>query len=237
LSLKGTNTFSGGLTIKSGTLRNFNTGSGGNFLGTGSVTIGDDANTGAAAALTFRGGNFTSTNPISVVGTGTASINIIGWQQVLNGAITLNRELIVVTSNAGGSNLTFGGGVTGTGNLVLRSNAAMTGTNSSKILFQTGSIDMTGSITNSGTGSTSTVGNIDTTISAVIGTNVTGVTQNSANSRLVLSGLNTFTGDISITAARCWQTCQMRPTTQLLRERLAMRKLRAARLQLAVEPP
>lgn len=199
LSLKGTNTFSGGLTIKAGTLRNFNTGSGGNFLGTGSVTIGDDANTGAAAALTFRGGNFTSTNPISVVGTGTASINIIGWQQVLNGPITLNRELIVVTSNAGGSNLTFGGGVTGTGNLVLRSNAN-TAANSSKILFQTGSIDMTGSITNSGTGSTSTVGNIDTTISAVIGTNVTGVTQTSANSRLNLTGANTFTSDITVSS-------------------------------------
>jgi fibronectin-binding autotransporter adhesin len=199
LSLKATNTYSGGLTIKAGTVRNFNTGTGGNFLGTGSVTIGDDANTGAAAALNFRGGNFTSINPISVVGTGTASINIIGWNQVLNGAITLNRELIVVSSNAGGSNLTFGGGVTGTGNLILRSNAN-TAANSSKILFQTGSLDMAGSITNSGTGSTTTVGNIDTTISAVIGTNVTGVTQNSANSRLILSGLNTFTGDISITA-------------------------------------
>jgi autotransporter-associated beta strand protein len=35
---------------------------------------------------------------------------------------------------------------------------------------------------------------------AAIGTNVTGVTQNSANSRLNLSGLNTFTADISITA-------------------------------------
>ncbi len=197
LSLKGTNPFSGGLTIKAGTVRNFNTGSGGNFLGTGSVVIGDVANTGAAAALTFRGGNFTSTNPISVVGTGTASINIIGWNQTLNGAINLNRELIVVTSNAGGSSLTFGGGVTGTGNLVLRSNAN-TAANSSKILFQTGSIDMTGSITNSGTGSTSTVGNIDTTISAVVGTNVTGVTQNSANSRLNLTGANTFTSNILV---------------------------------------
>lgn len=199
LSLKATNTYAGGLTIKAGTVRNFNTGTGGNFLGTGSVTIGDDANTGAAAALNFRGGNFTSINPISVVGTGTASINIIGWNQVLNGAITLSRELVVVSSNAGGSNLTFGGGVTGTGNLILRSNAN-TAANSSKILFQTGSLDMAGSITNSGTGSTTTVGNIDTTISAVIGTNVTGVTQNSVNSRLILSGLNTFTGDISITA-------------------------------------
>ena len=43
LSLKATNTYSGGLSIKAGTVRNFNTGSGGNFLGTGSVTIGDDA--------------------------------------------------------------------------------------------------------------------------------------------------------------------------------------------------
>lgn len=196
LTLKGTNTFSGVLTIKAGTVRNFNTGSGGNFLGTGSVTIGDAANTGAAVALSFNGSSatFIPTNPISVVGTGSATISISGWNQTLNGPITLGRNLTVITSNAGGSNLTFGGGVTGTGNLVLQSNAN-TAANSSKILFQTGSIDMTGSITNSGTGSTTTVGNIDTTISAVIGTNVTGVTQNSANSRLVLSGLNTFTSD------------------------------------------
>lgn len=199
LSLKGTNSFSGGLVIKAGTVRNFNTGTGGNFLGTGSVTIGDDANTGAAAALTFRGGNFTSTNPIAVVGTGAASINIVGWNQTLNGPITLGRNLTVVSNNAGGSNLTFGGGVTGTGNLVLQSNAN-TAANSSKILFQTGSIDMTGSITNSGTGSSTTVGNIDTTISAVIGTNVTGVNQNSANSRLNLTGANTFTSNILVSS-------------------------------------
>ncbi len=201
LSLKGTNTFSGGLIIKAGTVRNNNAGSGGNFLGTGDITIGDAANTGAAVALSFIGSSttFIPTNPISVVGTGSATISISGWNQTLNGPITLGRNLTVITSNAGGSNLTFGGGVTGSGNLVLQSNAN-TAANSSKILFQTGSINMTGSITNSGTGSTTTVGNIDTTISAVIGTNVTGVTQNSANSRLILSGLNTFTGDISITA-------------------------------------
>jgi fibronectin-binding autotransporter adhesin len=199
LILKGTNTFPGGLTIKAGTVRNNNAGSGGNFLGTGGVTIGDAANTGASVALTFNGGNFTSTNPISVVGTGNASINITGWSQTLNGALTLGRNLTVTTSNAGGSSLTFGGGVTGTGNLVLQSNAS-TGANSSKIIFQTGSLNMTGSITNGGTGSTTTVGNIDTTISAVIDTNVTGVTQNSANSRLNLTGANTFTSNILISS-------------------------------------
>lgn len=201
LSLKGTNTFSGGLVIKAGTVRNNNAGTGGNFLGTGVVTIGDAAGTGAAVALSFIGssGTFIPTNPISVVGTGNATISIGGWNQTLNSPITLGRNLNVVSSNAGGSNLTFGGGVTGTGNLVLQSNAN-TAANSSKILFQTSTIDMTGSITNSGTGSTTTVGNIDTTISAVIGTNVTGVTQNSANSRLILSGLNTFTANISVTA-------------------------------------
>ena len=201
LTLKGTNTFSGGLIIKAGTVRNNNTGSGGNFLGTGGVTIGDAAGTGAAVALSFNGSSatFIPTNPISVVGTGNATISISGWNQTLNGPITLGRNLTVVSSNAGGSNLTFGGGVTGTGNLVLQSNAN-TAANSSKILFQTGPVDMTGSITNGGTGSSNTVGNIDTTISAVIGANVTGVTQNSANSRLILSGLNTFTGNISITA-------------------------------------
>ena len=38
------------------------------------------------------------------------------------------------------------------------------------------------------------------TISAVIGTNVTGVTQNSATSSLTLSGVNTYTGTTSVSA-------------------------------------
>jgi len=200
LTFKGTNTFSGGLTIKAGSVTSDGAGSGGNFLGSGTVTIGDSANTGTAANLNFNGSNFTSTNAISVVGNGASSISVSGWSQILNGAITLSNNLSVITNNAYGSTLTFGGGVTGTGNLVIQSNAAMIGSNASKILFQTGALNMVGSITNSGAGSTGTPGNIDTTISSVIGTNVTGVTQNSANSALILSGANTFTGNITISA-------------------------------------
>ena len=52
-----------------------------------------------------------------------------------------------------------------------------------------------GTFTNSGTGAGLT------TVSSVIGTNVTGVVQNSATSNLTLSGTNTFTGPLTINAS------------------------------------
>ncbi len=196
------NTFTGGLTIKAGTVACYTAGgTGGNFLSSGTVTIGDTANTGAAAELNFNGGNYTTTNAISVVGNGVSTISVTGYSKTLSSAITLSNNLKVVSANGGGSSLTFSGGVTGTGNLVIQSNAA-NGANTSTITFNTGALDMTGTITNSGTGSFTGAGNIDTTISAVIGTHVTGVIQNSANSKLILSGVNTFTGATTISAGK-----------------------------------
>ncbi len=203
LTLKGTNTFSGGLTIKAGSVGSDNTGSGGNFLGSGTVTIGDNANSGLAANLNFNGSNFTSTNPISVIGNGAASISVGGWSQTLNGAITLNNNLTVTTNNPFGSSLTFGGSgsISGSGNLIIQSNAANNANTSSIItLSGSGGINISGSITNSGSGSSSGTGNVNTTISNIIGTNVTGVTQSSTNSALILSGANTFAGNIQISA-------------------------------------
>jgi autotransporter-associated beta strand protein len=55
-------------------------------------------------------------------------------------------------------------------------------------------LNNTGTVTNSGTGTGGTL------ISAVIGSNVTGVTQNSSTSNLTLSGANTFTTLTTITA-------------------------------------
>src|SRR5262249_35744297 len=52
----------------------------------------------------------------------------------------------------------------------------------------------TNTVTNSGTGTGSAL------VSGVIGANVTGVTQNSSTSPLILSGANTYSGDTTISA-------------------------------------
>jgi hypothetical protein len=65
----------------------------------------------------------------------------------------------------------------GSGDLILKNNSAIAG----GITLQNNSVNHTGGVTNSGTGTGTTI------ISSVIGTNVTSVTQNSATSPLVLS--------------------------------------------------
>ena len=88
------------------------------------------------------------------------------------------------SGNAGAFSVTSA--VTGTGNLILKAN--------SNGVIGLSAVNNVGTITNSGT-STGAV-----TISGVIGTNVTGVIQNSATSSLILSGTNTYTGATLITA-------------------------------------
>jgi fibronectin-binding autotransporter adhesin len=81
------------------------------------------------------------------------------------------------------------GGVTGTNNLTIENIGG-----DENITFSTGSLNNAGTITHIGAG-TGTA-----TISSVIGTNVTGVVQNSASSALVLSGNNTYTGGTTLNA-------------------------------------
>jgi len=56
----------------------------------------------------------------------------------------------------------------------------------------TGLVDTDGALSNSGSGYGTT------TISGVIGTHVTGVIQDSATSKLVLAGTNTYTGNTTV---------------------------------------
>jgi autotransporter-associated beta strand protein len=191
LTLSGANTFTGGLTIKAGTVNAGGSYSGGaspvlGGSGTGTITIGDTSGT-SLAILNF--GDWASyANPITVA-SGSSGIKSITFNQpsTINGLITLADNLTIteVTNVAS----TFTGGVVGTGNLVFNANNIT----SNAIRFITTSVNHTGTITNSGTGSGTT------TISAVIGTNVTGVIQNSATSQLTLSGNNTWsTGGLTI---------------------------------------
>jgi uncharacterized repeat protein (TIGR02543 family) len=83
---------------------------------------------------------------------------------------------------------TFTGGVTGNNGLTLESGAA------GVLTFSTGAINNAGTINHTGAGAG------DLTINSVIGANVTGLIQNSATSKMVLKGANTYSGDTTISA-------------------------------------
>ncbi|HTJ79239.1 MAG TPA: PEP-CTERM sorting domain-containing protein [Rariglobus sp.] len=200
LNLRGTNSFTGGITIKAGTVNVQGKALGAdNAHNVGTITLGDVANTGLAATLNVAndgiGSSGAGNNAINVVGTGTRTISVTSFNPNFSGAVTLNgTNLNVITNNAGGSSLTVSGGITGTGNLVLQSNATLSGSFDSNVILSGAAINNSGTITNSGTGSigTRSAGAIDTKISASIGSNVTQVIQNSANSALILSGSNSY---------------------------------------------
>jgi autotransporter-associated beta strand protein len=90
-------------------------------------------------------------------------------------------------SNASTNQLTISSSITGAANLALEAG-------SSGAIRLAGSVDHFGSIANRGAGSATSV------ISGVIGTNVTALSQQSATSRLVLSGSNSFTGPVHVEA-------------------------------------
>ncbi len=134
-----------------------------------------------AAALTINAGSANG-NPVgsgitSAAGTGAVLISA----PVLLGASQ-------TWSNSSVNSLTLTGGVGGTGNLTLQAN--FTG----GITLSTGIVNNIGTITNAGSGAGST------TISSIIGANVTGLIQNSATSSLTLSGVNSYTGGTTLMA-------------------------------------
>jgi autotransporter-associated beta strand protein len=189
LTLSGANTFNGGVSIKNGSLESKTTTT---TLGTGTVTMGG---TGSTGATYITGQNNSNAFVINAPDSGTVVIgaNGAGSGFTMSGGITLNGNLTIQTYNNTINGTTkaqsgFTGGITGTGNVVLNN----IGLAANAITMSTGAINHTGSLTLQG----SATG--DTTISSVIGSNVTGVTQNSATSRLVLSGANTYTGATNV---------------------------------------
>ena len=192
LTLQGNNTFSGGVTIKNGTLESKTTQT---TLGTGTVTMGG---VGSSGATFITGQNNSNSFVINAPDSGSVVIgaNGNGSGFTMSGGVTLNGNLTIQTfdnPNSVSIKATAGitGGVTGTGNLLLNN----LGLAANTITITTNAINHTGSITLSGTAATG-----DTTIGSVIGSNVTSVTQNSATSRMVLSGSNAYTGATSINA-------------------------------------
>jgi len=184
LTLSGVNTYSTGTTIKAGTVSG--TGNASAF-GTGVVTIGDGSGSANATLNVGFAGTYANAINVAAGNTGVAAITS-GVNSTFTGAVTLGSHDLVATSSA--NTLTLSGGVTGTGNLSLNNNGATAG----GVTLSGTAVNNTGTITNSGTGTGAVV------ISKVIGTNVTGVVQNSATSQLTLSGVNTYTSGTTIKA-------------------------------------
>lgn len=189
---KAANPFTGGLTVRAGTLSNNGANANNTAFGAGTITLGDTSGTADATVYFFHSGNYA--NPITVASGSSGAATIIGGATTgtpnLSGGITLNKDLILTKEAGTTGTFTVSGGITGTGNLMISNNGSTAVTN-----LTTVAINPTGSITNSGL----TTGT--TTISANIGSNVTSIIQRSANSNMTLSGANiAFTGGISVNA-------------------------------------
>lgn len=151
----------------------------------------------AASSITFEENapySLTGGTSLTIGGTGAAAFDGIRVSSGANAANSIGTPLILSTGTntiqtAGTGVLNITGGITGTQNLIL-DNAS---TNSAGITISGTSLNNTGTLTNSGSGTGGAL------ISAVIGTNVTSVTQN-GTSPLTLSGANLYTGDTTITS-------------------------------------
>jgi fibronectin-binding autotransporter adhesin len=159
LTLSGNNTFSGGLYIQSGTVTATASENALGGSGAGTVTLGSGSSN---ATLLVGATGLAFANPIVLSSTGALTFGATGSTAI---------------------STTESGGVTGSGNLLIKANAI-----AGSITFATAALNNTGTIQNIGTGS----GGV--TISSVIGANVSEVDQNSTTSSLTLSGANTFSG-------------------------------------------
>lgn len=199
-------TFSGPITLNGHDLRLASWGTtnlnvSGGITGTGSLLL-EAASTGV---VTLSGGGINPSGAIINFGYGSATnvvnapigSNITGIFQNsttsplnVSGGITVNSNATELANIAGAKPLTVTGNISGAGNLVLNNNS----TAGDAIFIQSGSVNNVGTITNSG------IGTGPGWIAATIGTNVTGVIQNSATSYLMLSGANTFSSGATIKA-------------------------------------
>jgi fibronectin-binding autotransporter adhesin len=181
--------YNNGILIKRGQLN----GSGTNALGAGTniVTLGDST---GSSAITLGGkGSYANAIQVASGNSGVATItNTFSNSATFTGLVTLNsHDLTVSTLGGGGSQaLAISGGIasTGTGgNLTIK----VGGAHSITFSGATG-LNHVGSITNSGAGGASAI------ISNVIGSNVTGVIQNSSTSALTLGGVNFYSGPTTV---------------------------------------
>lgn len=189
-------TWQGTLVIKAGAVTG---GSNNNTFGadTNQIILGDTTgNQNVTLGITHNSSSSSIKQPILVQGgnTGIATLLLSEGSSttIWDSAITLdNHDLTIGRTGGTSSTATLRGGITGTGNLLLRNT-----TNQGYMVFSVAAINPVGSITHTSTSINAT------TISAVIGSNVTTVTQNTTSSLLLLSGTgaNTYGGITSVLA-------------------------------------
>jgi fibronectin-binding autotransporter adhesin len=134
LTLNAANTFSGGVTIKSGTVAGTNSAT---AFGSGTITIGDTAGSANSTLENSNGLNIANAITVASGNTGTASVVNNGTSTAtFSGAATLNHDLAVSATSTGGITLT--GNISGTGTLTNSSTGAGT------VFLNTGTV--TGSV-------------------------------------------------------------------------------------------
>ncbi|MCD6024373.1 MAG: transporter, partial [Fibrobacteria bacterium] len=157
----------------------------------GLVVTGDSLkNSGTVTASGSGGGTASVLITSPVASTVTAISNTSPTNLDLQAILRVNAGGTTVSSSSTGV-FTLIGGVAGTGDLILRNNGSSNGV----LKFQFGAVNPVGAIHNTGSGT----GNA--AIEVTIGANVTGITQNAANSLLRLTGTNTsFAGPVTLTS-------------------------------------
>ena len=167
--------------------------SNGASIGAGPVVIGDGATTAGELRLAM-GSSVTIANSIAIPSSAATSVIIErgggSGGGTLSGTMTLGRDIVIRQATTATQTLAFGAAslVTGTGNLLITSTVASAGA-----VNLSGGVNMTGTLTNQSTLATGLV-----TVSGVIGSNVTGVVQNSASSRMTLNAANLYAGPTTI---------------------------------------
>jgi autotransporter-associated beta strand protein len=200
VTLSGTSTYTGGTTIKSGTVLANNAAA----FGTGTVLLGD---TSGSADATLTIGSFTVANAITVQAGSTGKLTLSnttgGSSARPTGDIVLNNNLTIAAngtranSNAGAL-FSASGAISGSGDLTLDVTGNLStsnNTNSPQMdnLTLTGPVSTTGKISNVGAGTGRAA------ISGAI-SNAASVNQDSTNSMLTLSGTNTYAGNTNVKA-------------------------------------
>jgi len=182
LILSASSSYTGPTTVTSGTLRITNA----SALGSGTVSVANGAvlelyNTGAVTNALTINGNGTGNGALSANGNNTS---------YYNGTITLGSDSTIgCIGTSSGLNFTINSTVSGTGNLTLKAN------NAQPMTFA--SVNNTGTVTNSGTGTGSVILN-------AYGSNVTSITQNSTTSMLDMrnNAAGVFTGVVNLVAGK-----------------------------------
>jgi autotransporter-associated beta strand protein len=184
------------------TMNNSITGTGNMLFATPGAAITCASVNNSGSIIHRSGGNGVALN-ITTVGSNVTNVTLYARAPLNITTLTMNASGTSLIHNESiSANLTVNN-TTGTGNLTLKHNGTYN-VASNKILLPT-SVNHTGAITNSGTGT----GNVE--ISGIIGPNVTSVVQDSATSTLVLLGVNTFSCGVTIKAGKAWLKGEITP--------------------------